>query len=72
MRTLTETDWIDKDGKEHRGRKETCFDCGAVLSTLHHGCCGHAASGSLQMGRHECPDARYECDQPCRVLVVEP
>ncbi len=43
----------NRPGKHHVIRT-TCNRCGAVLSEMHYGCCGHASSG-FGTTHHKCP-----------------
>jgi hypothetical protein len=42
------------DGTIHVVTESRCADCGELLSSMHHGCCGYAASG-FGTFKHDCP-----------------
>ena len=47
---------IDKVGKRHEIRRDTCSNCGETLTLLHFNCCDHNIRGFLSNGEHKCED----------------
>jgi hypothetical protein len=48
----------DERGKEHNIKRETCLDCGEIISLEHRGCCGYILNGSSR--KHICKGSKPE------------